>query len=128
MELTKIEALQAYARMMNTLDSSSIEHLLADDFHYTSQWVLEEISSKLAFLDYIKPKLKTISQTGSLVYAEMAELKAYGGGPCVVMAQDFRESLLATVLAEVNGNFIIRIGMCFIPPPSATKRSGKYPI
>ena len=29
-------ALRAYASMMNTLDSSKLEPLLSDDFHYAS--------------------------------------------------------------------------------------------
>jgi len=32
--------LELYARMINNLDVDHIESLLADDFHYASQWVL----------------------------------------------------------------------------------------
>lgn len=39
MSLTAEGALRAYATMMNTLDVSGLEPLLADDFHYASQWV-----------------------------------------------------------------------------------------
>ena len=48
-------ALRAYASMMNTLDSSKLEPLLSDDFHYASQMVLAEIESKQEYLDYINP-------------------------------------------------------------------------
>jgi len=41
MELTKSDALQAYARMMNTLDVKHFEPLFAEAFCYTSQWVFE---------------------------------------------------------------------------------------
>ena len=127
MELTKLEALRAYARMMNTLDASHIEPLLADDFHYASQWVFEEITSKQSFLDYIKPKLAAIAKSGTHAYAEMAELKGYGGGPCVVMAQGSKDNIVATVLAEVNEGSIKRLDMCLIPPASAAARAGEYP-
>ena len=54
MTLTREDALRAYARMLNTLDESHIEPLLADDFHYSSQKVFSEITSKAEFLDYIR--------------------------------------------------------------------------
>lgn len=38
MSLTEEGGLRAYATMMNTLDASCLESLLADDFHYASQW------------------------------------------------------------------------------------------
>ncbi|MFN9939487.1 MAG: hypothetical protein ACK56I_08425 [bacterium] len=52
--------LRAYATMMNTLDASALELLLADDFHYASQWVFDEIKSKDAYLEYITAKLEPI--------------------------------------------------------------------
>ena len=39
-------ALKAYAAMMNTLDSSKLESLLAENFRYASQMVFSEIESK----------------------------------------------------------------------------------
>ena len=67
MNLTKEQALRAYATMMNTLDASCLEPLLADDFHYASQWVFAEIESKKAYLEYIVPKLDAIRKSGSVV-------------------------------------------------------------
>lgn len=37
---------KAFADAWNSLDISPIEHLLADDFHYSSFWVLEEIADQ----------------------------------------------------------------------------------
>ena len=127
MELDKSEALRAYAKMMNTLDVSHLEPLIAEDFHYASQWVFDEITSKQAFLDYIKPKLQTIAKSGTRAYAEMAELKAHGGSPCVIMAQGDKDNLVATVLAEVEDGSIKRLDTCQVPPPSAAERTGEYP-
>lgn len=39
MSLTAEQALRDCATMMNTLDASCLAPLLADDFHYASQWV-----------------------------------------------------------------------------------------
>lgn len=101
-QITKNEALRAYAAMMNTLDSTHIEEILADDFHYASQWVLSEIKSKQEYLDYIRPKLKAVKSSGKRVWAEMAELEREIPGPCVVLAQDEPDNLVSLILAVVK--------------------------
>ncbi len=125
--LTKEDALKAYASMMNTLDASHIEPLLADNFHYASQWVFAEIKSKQEYLDYIRPKLKTIKASSNHVWAEMAELEREIPGPCVVLAQDDRDNLISLVLAVVKDGKISRLDMCGAPSPYDAIRSGNYP-
>jgi hypothetical protein len=120
-------ALRAFASMMNTLDSSKLEPLLAVDFHYASQMVFAEIESKQEYLDYITPKLETVRASGSKVWAEMATLTHGFPGPCVVLAQGDKENLVAVVLAKVRGGFIERIDMCIVPTPQSAKRTGDYP-
>ena len=130
LQLTKEDALRAYARMMNTLDASHLEPLLADDFHYASQMVFEEITSRDDFLAYITPKLRTIADAGAIAYAEMAWDERRGGGgpePCVVMAQNDKDNLVATVLAKVGDGKIRRLDMCIIPSPTQMRRTGEYP-
>jgi ADP-ribosylglycohydrolase len=125
--LTEEQALRAYARMMNTLNVSEISGLLADDFHYASQWVFDEIESKTAYLDYISPKLDAIFKSGGAVWAEMASLDREFPGPCVIMAQGDRDSLVAVVLAKVKSGKIKRLDLCAAPSPQSAKRSGIYP-
>ena len=48
---TEVDALRAYARMMNTLDPTHFEALLSGDFVYESQVVLQPLQSKQEFLD-----------------------------------------------------------------------------
>jgi hypothetical protein len=121
-------ALRAYASMMNALDSSKLEPLLSDDFHYASQMVLAEIESKQEYLEYIKPKLEVVRASGTNVWAEMAMLTHSFPGPCVVLAQGDKENLVALVLAKVKGERIERIDMCIVPTPQSAKRSGEYPL
>lgn len=121
-------ALRAYASMMNTLDSSKLESLLSDDFHYASQMVLAEIESKQEYLDYINPKLEVVRASGTKVWAEMEILTHSFPGPCVVLAQGDKENLVALVLAKVKGDQIERIDMCIVPTPQSAKRSGEYPV
>lgn len=125
--LTKETALYAYAKMMNTLDASSLEPLLADDFHYASQWVFAEFESKAAYLEYITGKLQTLRRSEAQAWAEMGSLEREVPGPCVVMAQGDQNNLVAIVLANVEGNKIKRIDLCGVPSPYSAKRTGIYP-
>jgi len=127
-EHTQVQALEAYAAMMNTLDVSKIEPILAEDFHYSSQWVLTDITSKQDFLDYITPKLEAIRTGGSEVWAEMGELTREIPGPCVVMAQGDKDNLLSVILSKVEGGKLKSLAMCGAPSPHHSTRSGRYPI
>ena len=127
MSVTAEQALQAYATMMNTMDVSHLEPLLADDFHYAFQWVFAEIESKNAYLDYITPKLEAIRKSGTTAWAEMGWLDREFPGPCVVMAQGNKGNLIAVVLAKVEGGKITRLDLCGAPSPHSARRSGEYP-
>jgi hypothetical protein len=119
--------LRAYATMMNTLNVDAIEPLLADDFHYSSQWVLAEITSKQEYLDYIRPKLKAVRDSETKVWAEMAHLEQEIPGPCVVLAQNSKDNLLSLILGKVANGKLTRLDMCGAPSPHSAKRSGVYP-
>lgn len=127
MNLSVEQALRAYAEMMNTLDVSHLEPLLAEDFHYASQWVFAEIESKGAYLEYIVPKLEAIREHGGPVWAEMGWLDREFPGPCVVMAQGEKETLVAVVLAEVQQGRVKRLDLCCVPSPHSASRTGEYP-
>ena len=128
MQLTEEMALEAYARMINTLDASHLEPLLAEDFHYASQMVFGEIESKLEYLDYIVPKLETIGRSDSQAWAEMGWL-GHGSHtkPCVVLAQGDSDELVALVLTKVDDGEIKRLDLCIAPHPQTAQRSGVYP-
>ncbi len=114
--------------MLNMLDPDLIEPILADDFTYESQNVLSALESKEAFLDYIRPKLQTIRNSGATVFAEMGMVSAYGKHqPCAVLAQNEKENLVGLVLARVNGSKLMRLDLCIVPPPQSAERSGDYP-
>jgi hypothetical protein len=113
--------------MMNTLDASQLEPLLADDFHYASQWVFAEIESKIAYLEYIVQKLDAIRKSGVTVWAEMGSLDREFPGPCVVMAEGEKDNLMAVVLAEVEDGKVKRLDLCGAPSPYSASRTGEYP-
>ena len=127
MKFTEIDALRAYARMMNTLDVSHIESLLDENFRFSSQWMVGEIPSKQDFLDYIKSQLIEIKQTDPCVFTEIAVVSAWGHNECAVTAQGEKDNLIATVFATVKSGKILRLDMCATPNPAETMRSGVYP-
>ena len=120
-------ALRIYATMMNTQCIDAIKSHLADDFHYASQWVFAEITSKQEYMDYIVPKLDAIRSSGAEVFAEMAYLDREMPGPCVVLAQGDAENLIALVFAQVANGKIVRLDLAGAPSPRAVRRSGVYP-
>jgi len=127
MSLTTEQALRAYATMMNTMDASSLEPLLADDFHYASQWVFAEIESKSAYLEYITPKLDAIRKSGAAAWAEMGWIDRESPRPCVVMAQGDKDNLIAVVLVKVDNGKLKRLDLCGAPSPYSARRTGDYP-
>ncbi len=121
------DALIAYAKMINTLDSTEFELLLEDNFFYESQVVMKPISGKKEFIEYIRPKLRTIKISNAVIFAELAELNAYGQKDCVLIAQNDINNLMAIVYAQVKENKIIRIDLCITPDPMKALRTGVYP-
>ena len=120
------DALRAYAKMMHHMSADYLEPLLADDFHYSSAWVEEVLTSKQRYLDYIRPKLESIRRSGDRVWAEMSCLPD-SRGPYLVMAQGDQEEIISTVWAEVAGNKIKRIDMRQADCIDTLGRSGEYP-
>jgi hypothetical protein len=88
-------ALRAYAVMMNKLDSSKLEPLLAENFHYASQVVFSEIESRQEYIAYIKPKSEAVRRFGNRVWAEMGTLDGGFACPYVVLAEGPRGNLVA---------------------------------
>lgn len=129
-KLTERDAAEAWARAYNLLDAAEIAPLLAEDVHYASQWVFEEIENRAAYLHYLEGKLAAIGSSGAKVLAELAETRPYPMAPnpprsCVVVHQNGAPA--ATVLFGVDGDRITRIDLCQIPPPSTCARFGEYP-
>jgi hypothetical protein len=127
--LTEYEALKAFAKMLNTFDTKHIEHLLVDDFRFTSQQVLTDIVGKEEYLDYMKGKLLTLaSRSDNNVFAEMAKINSFTGDrACIIAAQGSKDHLVATILCKVNGDKLVEVDMCIIPTPQSAVRSGFYP-
>ena len=95
----------AYAVAWNTLDISLIEKLLASDFHYSSFWVYNEMTSAREYLEYLKGKFETLKRSGSVVKAEQIPGKDF-----IVLTQDNVRQ--CGIIIKVNDDgFIARADM-----------------
>lgn len=122
--LSNTDALRAYASMLNSLDAKDFAPLLADDCHYESQSVFSEIRSKQEYFHYISRQLQAMKSSGKRVWAELGNCF---WGPCVVLAEDEQDNLIATLVVEVEGDKIIRMDLCGVPSPYLASRTGEYP-
>ena len=57
------EFLMKLAETYQTYNASIIEPYFANDMHYASTWVFDEMSSKSEYLDYLVGKLQTLKKT-----------------------------------------------------------------
>jgi len=124
---TELDAATIYARAWNRLDCIEFIEVLAPDAHYASQWVLSELESKEAIKDYLMNKMKTIKDSNSSVFAELAiATESFPEKNCVALAQGDKQIVNAVVVFTVEGGYVQRFDLC-IPELFNVKRSGKYP-
>ncbi len=130
MPLTELDAATAFARAWNRLDPEAFLGLLAPDAHYASQWVFEELESRKKIADYLRVKMRTVSNLPSdnpnrRVRAELTT--CHNGQPCVAMTQGEGGEITAVVVFTIEGEVIKRYDMC-MPQLMEPQRSGVYPI
>ncbi len=117
---TDKELVIEFAKVWNNLNSSYIKGLLAEDFHYSSQWVFSDIENKKDYLEYLDLKLKAIANSnGTLV----AELGVYNDEYCLVLTQNTK----VTFLIETKDGKISGANSCFVPAPQKIKMLGIIP-
>ena len=85
------------------------------------------MNSKDEFIEYIRPKLETIKNSKTPVYAELGVLPAYGHTDCLIMAQGDKSNLLGVAYASVDEGKICGLALCIVPKPQSAKRSDIYP-
>lgn len=123
----ELDVLKAYASMINTGNIGHLEPYLDENFHYASQGVLDELTDKASFLEYITPKIAAIRASGNNAWAEIGHLDANGETPCVIVAQGEINNLVAIVFAKISSGKAVRLDLCCVPPPELAERSGIYP-
>lgn len=130
--LTEHQAAVALAEAWNRLDPSELIDLMADDVHYCSQRVLEELTTKKAVAEYLQERMRlTAIDVATKPYVKVfAELGNSAGNSqecdCVVIAQGTLENIVAIIFLKVEGSRIKRIDLC-VPQFQEVIRSGVYP-
>ena len=71
MTLTEVDAITAYCRMLNTRRVEHLVPLLAEDFVYESQVVLQPLHGVPDFVAYITGKFATIAAANHPAFAEL---------------------------------------------------------
>ena len=133
-KLTESDASRAYAKTINTLDTTPLMPLLADDACYVAQNVFDELKGKDEISDYLSETFKQSRRSKDMnLFAELALTRAYtfyakNGEPCVRLAVGDKDNAVAVVLFEIKDDRIQKIEFCtFIPDPSTVERTGEYP-
>ena len=67
-KFTPQEIADVIANAWRNLDTAGVRDVLADDFEYTSQWVLETMHGADTYLDYLQGKFKSIRSTDPTVW------------------------------------------------------------
>jgi hypothetical protein len=129
--LTEHQAAVALAEAWNRLDPSELIDLMADDVHYCSQRVLEELTTKETVAEYLRERMRlTADDVATKPYVKVfAELGNSGNSQecdCVVIAQGAVENIVTIVFLKVEGSRIKRIDLC-VPQFQEVIRSGVYP-
>lgn len=126
-ELNEVDALQAYATMINTCGFDKLTPLLAEDFRYTSQTVLTDIEGRSRYLSYMAQKLAVTRDVEDRAVAEMAYLPSMYNRACLVLVQRLSGREICTVLASVKDGQISQIDLCLVPAPASAIRTGTRP-
>lgn len=110
-----IQLLNKLADTYTKYDASIIEEYLAEDFHYASMWVFDEITSKEAYLNYLRGKLQTMKNNGVLHKFEIIQgSRGYG---LLVTYPPSNDDGYGFVIQLNDNNKIARIDMtaaCFL--------------
>ena len=118
------ELVERLATAYNRQDISILKEVLHPELLYSSQWVLQSITSRKEYLDYIEGKFKTITKTKARIFAEIAK---YRGRPCIIMAQRTRQQKVCLVLVKVSDGLIAQIDLCQAPHFSSALPLNYYP-
>jgi hypothetical protein len=126
------QALIKLAAAWNTLDSTLLEGLLHEDMVYESQWVLQAMEGRQAYMAYLKGKFDTIRKSvveGNMtVKAELAHRPGNSDEHVIVLSQSSAtDEVKVSILVQINEGKISRIIMCAVPDPSAMVLTGIIP-
>lgn len=77
-ELNPIQLAEKYAEAWKQFDASIVRPYLDKDFHYSSDWVFDEMPSRYEYMNYFRPKLHSIRRSGAYVNVEVGVNQSSG--------------------------------------------------
>ncbi len=111
--LTEQDATTSYARAWNTLNCEEFLELLADNCHYASQYVFEELESKERIREYLVGKMQTVRKSAANVRTKVGKIKSPDPDrPCVLMYQGDGDQVAEVIVFEVVDGRVQRYDLC----------------
>lgn len=98
------QLLQTFVDAWNNKDISLIVPYLKNDFHYSSFYVYDEITSAAKYLDYLSGKFQTIQESGSNVRAFKTNCRR-----SIFIQQDDKEP--SALILEIEDGVAVRADM-----------------
>ena len=101
-----------FVQAYKNYDATLVIPYLSDDFHYASQWVLSEITSKTEYITYLTTKLATIKKSieaGSSTLSIELVHDRLSGNPYMLLSQGDSQALM---VFKIQNNLILRADLC----------------
>jgi len=106
-ELSEDDILNKFSSCWEKLDYKIIEPYLDRDFHYTSDWIFDELCGKSEYLIYLKGKLDTLKKNGAQVCCKPVLIEQLECKPEKALLFN-QAGEMALFIIQVEGGFIKR--------------------
>lgn len=118
-------ACNSFALMLNTMEMSHIEPLLAANVSYSSDWTAESVDGRTDFLAYFDRTFEKIKFEGSKIWAEVAYTNAFRTTSCVIGAVSKKRRVDMTTLIDMDPEGkIVGVRTGWHPAPYTCLRTG----
>ena len=105
LHLSQRQLVEKVALSWQNLDVNILEPFLDNDFHYASDAVFYEMSSKREYVDYLKGKFETLKRGSNPIHVQMGRMENSDTFALLLHQDAYNQSLLLTVEA-INGRII----------------------
>ena len=100
--LSQRQLVEKVALSWQNLDVNFLEPFLDNDFHYTSDAVFYEISSRREYVDYLRGKFETLKRGSNPIHVQMGRMDNSDNFALLLHQGAYNQSLLLTIEA-MNG-------------------------
>jgi hypothetical protein len=108
--LSQPQLIQKIAESWQKLDASIIEPYLDKDFHYTSDAVFYEMSSRHEYMDYIKAKFHRLEDHSNPIEIQIARIQGTDTAALLLHQSAFNQTLFISITTENGRITSMRMG------------------